>query len=78
MPAPYKVPQSLINDIKGYIDEQADGTPHVERWERVLHAFGGDSHEDGPMGISEAEGYRDRGWDRWIPVVEALKKLAGD
>ena len=74
----YTAPDSLVNKIRGYIQEQADGSAHVERWQRVLAAFGKLDRDD-PMGVAEAKIYRDeKGWDRWIPVVEALEKLAGD
>ena len=77
-PAPqtYTVPDSLVTAIKDYIKEQAADSDHAVRWTRVLAAFGKASHS-APMTVSEAKIYRDeRGWDRWIPVVDALEKLA--
>ncbi len=65
---------SLKSDIAGYIGEQADGTPHVTRWKRVLAAFGDDNGYT-TMTAAEAQTYADRGWTRWDPVVEALECL---
>ncbi len=73
-PQPYQVPSSLIADIKSYRAETHNGAEHVERWDRVLATFGHGSHSN-LMSSSEAQGYADRGWPRWDPVVEALKKL---
>ena len=71
----YSVPQSLIDDIKDWRAEQAPDSAHAIRWTRVLAAFGKDSH-DSPMTSSEAKIYRDeKGWNRWIAVVDALEKL---
>lgn len=71
----YTVPQSLIDDIKDWRAEQAPDSAHAIRWTRVLAAFGKDSH-DSPMTSSEAKIYRDeKGWNRWIAVVDALEKL---
>ncbi len=71
----YTVPQSLIDDIKDWRAEQAPDSAHAIRWTRVLAAFGKDSH-DSPMTSSEAKIYRDeKGWSRWIAVVDALEKL---
>ena len=71
----YKVPQSLIDDIKAWRKEQAADSDHAIRWTRVLAAFGEASHSD-PMTSSEAKIYRDeKGWSRWIDVVTALENL---
>ena len=65
---------SLETDIAGYISEQADGTPHVTRWKKVLAAFGNDNGYT-EMTAAEALTYANRGWSRWDPVVEALTCL---
>ena len=65
---------SLKSDIAGYIGEQADGTPHVTRWKRVLAALG-DANGHTTMTAAEAQTYADRGWSRWDPVVTALQCL---
>ena len=65
---------SLKSDIAGYIGEQADGTPHVTRWKRVLAALG-DANGHTEMTAAEAQTYADRGWSRWDPVVTALTCL---
>ncbi|MCY4248167.1 MAG: hypothetical protein OXE95_11420, partial [Chloroflexi bacterium] len=74
LPPSYQAPESLIQDVRAWRAETEHGAEHVERWDRVLAAFGAGSHAN-PMTVSEAQGYADRGWGRWIPVVEALKKL---
>ena len=71
------MPQSLIDNIRVWRAEQGTESDHYKRWTRVLAAFGKASHNN-PMGVSEAKIYRDRGWNRWIEVVKALEKLAGD
>ena len=63
---------SLESDIQGYIGEQADGTPHVTRWKRVLATFGDDNGYT-EMTATEAQTYADRGWTRWDPVVKAIE-----
>ena len=65
---------SLKSDIAGYIGEQADGTPHVTRWKRVLAAFGDDNGYTA-MTAAEARTHAGRGWTRWDPVVVALECL---
>ena len=77
VPQSYTVPQSLIDDIRVWRAEQGTESDHYKRWTRVLAAFGKASHNN-PMGVSEAKTYRDRGWNRWIEVVKALEKLAGN
>ena len=49
---------------------------HVERWSRVLAAFGiGSAYSSNPMTIAEAQAQADRGLKRWKPVVPALECL---
>ena len=50
----------------------------MERWNRVLYAL-----TDGAEGVApamasyEAQVFADKGWSRWIPVVEALRQIDG-
>ncbi len=63
---------ALINQLLIYQAETQHGTAHVERWTRALAALGSGSHTD-PMTAAEAQTYVDRGWNRWIPVRDALQ-----
>ena len=65
---------TLIAIIKVYAAETWKSTDHVDRWNRVLAAFGVLDHNS-PMTSAEAQKYVDMGWDRWIPVVAELKAL---
>ncbi len=66
---------SLKSDIAGYIGEQADGTPHVTRWKRVLATLG-DANGYTVMTAAEAEQNADDFWAaRWNPVVTAIQCL---
>ena len=50
---------------------------HTDRWDRALLAFG-ETVSDGTltaMTAAEAQGYADRGWERWVGVAEALRQL---
>ncbi|MCY4341142.1 MAG: hypothetical protein OXE48_07245 [Gammaproteobacteria bacterium] len=69
------VSPELQASVKGYSVEAWEGEAHVERWLRVLQTFSGTASEGSKMSSAEARDYRDRGWDRWIPVVEALQCL---
>ena len=72
---PYQVPQSLITTVQGYAAETHHGAEHVDRWNRVLAAFGVVQH-DSPMTAAEAQGFADRfSGARWDPVVAALTAL---
>ncbi len=64
----------LIADVRGYAAETDEGQAHVDRWMRVLAAFG-DNNGHEPMTATEAKTYADRGWFRWDPVVTALTEL---
>ncbi|MCY4258292.1 MAG: hypothetical protein OXE04_08470, partial [bacterium] len=73
----YVVSEGLVADVRGFAGEVSSGVEHVGRWNRVLVAFGEDvlGFVGEPMGVVEAQGYVDRGWVRWEPVVVALKEL---
>ena len=49
---------------------------HTDRWDRALLALG-ESVSDAtltPMTAAEAQGFADRGWERWVEVAEALRQ----
>ncbi|MCY4257846.1 MAG: hypothetical protein OXE04_06090, partial [bacterium] len=73
----YTVPADLIASVRGYTAETQHGDAHVQRWNRVLIAFGEtvNGFTGTPMGATEAKTYADRGWTRWDPVVTALEAL---
>ena len=68
------VDPALIAQVRGYAAETHEGQAHVERWRRVLAAFGDDNGYTA-MTAAEAQTYADRGWQRWVPVVDALAAL---
>ena len=52
---------------------------HTDRWDRALLAFG-ETVEDttlSPMTAAEAQGFADRGWERWVEVAAALREIEG-
>ncbi len=74
----YTVPAQLIADVWGYAAETTNGDAHVNRWKRVLVAFG----ETVPgflgaaMTAAEATQYAQTFWSvRWDPVAAALTTL---
>ena len=66
----YEPDQQVIDDVWSYARETGNGCNHVLRWMRTMKSFG--VLED--MTAGEAKGYADRGWKRWDPVVDELKK----
>ena len=77
VPQSYTVPQSLIDTLIGYTQENY-GDAHVKRWKRALTALGHDSGE-GAMTLQEAKDMADTySRNRWQPVIDALEKLAGE
>ena len=50
---------------------------HTDRWDRVLKAFGETVADTSltAMPASEAQGYADRDWERWVEVAQALREL---
>ena len=75
-PAPVTtgVDPALIAQVRGYAAETHEGQAHVDRWKRVLAAFGDDNGYTA-MTAAEAQTYADQGWQRWAPVVDALAAL---
>ena len=69
--------QQLLAAVQGYTREERPNSPdHVERWSRVLVAFGeSNSYSSNPMTASEAQAQADRGLERWVPVAAALQCL---
>ena len=68
------VDPALVALVRSYAAETHNGRDHVERWMRVLAAFGEDNGR-APMTAAEARTYADRGWTRWDPVVVAIAAL---
>ena len=71
------VSDAALADVQGYAGETwRESSDHVERWSRVLAAFGeNNSYSNNPMTATEAHTYADRGLPRWVPVVTALQCL---
>ena len=74
------VSDELVNDVRGYSEETVSTdselqSAYVERWLRVLQTFNGTANDSTIMLPAEARTYRDKGWARWIPVVDALECL---
>ena len=71
------VSDAVLADVQGYAGETwRESSDHVERWSRVLAAFGeNNSYSNNPMTATEARTYADRGWTRWVSVVAALECL---
>ena len=67
---------ALIAKIREYRNDPRYRTnkPHTDRWDRVLKAFGMPVADGSlvAMKSSEAQGYADRGWTRWVEVAKAL------
>ncbi len=63
---------ALIAKVQSYADERQHGADHVEKWTRVLAAFGVVDHND-PMTAAEAKANTKK-YDpnRWTPVYEQL------
>ncbi len=75
------VPAKLIADVRGYAAETDNGVAHVNRWKRVLLAFGESvpGFTGTPMTLVEAQGFASQFWSvRWDPVVAALQALAAN
>ena len=75
---PSCVSDALLADVEEYAGETWRTSPgHVERWSRVLAAFGVDNaYSSNPMTVAEAQAQADRGLQRWAPVAPALQCLA--
>ena len=75
--APACVSPALLAEAQLAASETYRSPDHVERWSRVLAAFGEEnSYSSNPMTIAEAQAQADRGLKRWAPVAPALECLA--
>ena len=76
--APSCVSAELLADAQLAASETWRTSPgHVERWSRVLAAFGeSNAWSSNPMTVAEAQAQADRGLKRWAPVAPALECLA--
>ena len=72
------VSDALRADVRTYAGETWRTSPgHVERWSRVLAAFGeSNAYSSNPMTVSEAQAQANRGLQRWVPIPAALTCLA--
>ena len=74
---PSCVSGALLADAQKAASETWRTSGHVERWSRVLAAFGeSNAYSSNPMTVAEARAQADRGLKRWTPVLEALECLA--
>ncbi len=73
-PAVATVDAALVAQVRGYAAETHHGQAHVDRWKRVLAAFGDDNGYTA-MTAAEAQTHADKGWQRWVPVAAALAAL---
>ena len=67
----------LIGMVRGYAAETFQGQAHVDRWMKVLAAFGEDNGYT-PMTAEEAQTYAGYGWHRWLQVAEALTEIEAE
>ncbi|MCY4285309.1 MAG: hypothetical protein OXC65_08155, partial [Thiotrichales bacterium] len=65
---------TLVADIRQWRGETQHGQEHIDRWTRVLIALGVETGNLEPMPSTEAQGYADRGWTRWVAIVAELKR----
>ena len=74
---PACVSDTLLAEAQLAASETYRSPDHVERWSRVLAAFGEENaYSNNPMTIAEAQAQADRGLKRWAPVAPALECLA--
>ena len=74
--APSCVSDALLADARKAATETWRTSGHVERWSRVLAAFGeSNAWSSNPMTVAEAQAQADRGLQRWKPVAPALECL---
>ena len=74
-PIQYRVDSTLVATVQSYAAETHYGDAHVERWNRVLDAFGVLNHTSS-MTAAEAQEMADNfSAKRWNPIVEALTAL---
>ena len=66
----YEPDREVVDNVRTYAREMEHGSDHVLRWMKVRKTFG----DLADMSAAEAQGYADKGWERWDPVVEELEK----
>ena len=70
---------ALIAQMKEWRNDPccASDEAHTDRWDRALLAFGETVADTTllPMTADEAQGYADRGWERWVDVAAALREI---
>ncbi len=77
VPQSYSVPNSLIQTVRDYYDENVAAGRTGNNWLRVLIAFGAETHDSlTPMAAAEARERVSR-WGGWRPIAEALEQLEG-
>ena len=60
----------LLADVRSYAGETRHGTLHVNRWKRVLEAFGAEDYAGlEPTTLDEARVHVDIGRPRWVAVL---------
>ncbi len=71
----FTVDAQLVADVRSYMAETQHGPVHVNRWKRVLEAFGVEDYPNlEPMTSTEAK--RKYGtWARWQPVIPVLEAI---
>ena len=75
-PTPSCVSDALLAEAQLAASETWRTSGHVERWSRVLAAFGeSNAWSNNPMTVAEAQAQADRGLQRWKPVAPALECL---
>ena len=66
----------LLADVRGYAAEVHHGTLHVNRWKRVLEAFGVEDYAGlEPTTLDEARVHVDIGRPRWVPVLAHMAAM---
>ena len=77
VPQSYSVPNSLIQTVRDYYDDNVAAGRAGKNWLRVLIAFGVETDDElTPMTAAEAR-ERVSKWGGWRPVAEALEQLEG-
>ncbi len=73
----YTVPNSLIQTVRGYYNDNVAAGRTGNNWLQVLIAFGVETHDSlAPMTAAEARERVSR-WSGWRPIAEALEQLEG-
>ena len=66
---------TIVANVRSYASETSEGDVHVNRWKAVLVALGVEKYPGiSAMSSATAQTYADKGWTRWDPVVDELKR----